>query len=376
MTDVIKLAEQLINCPSITPDDAGCQNILQVRLKKLDFKIEEMPFGEVKNFWARRGTQGPLFVFAGHTDVVPPGPLEQWQTPPFEANIRNDFLYGRGAADMKGGIAAMMIACENFMAKHPDHQGSIAWLITSDEEGPSIDGTAKVVEKLKQRGEKPEWCLVGEATCEQQLGDIIKIGRRGTLSGKLIIYGKQGHIAYPQIAMNPIHKFSSALNELTNIQWDSGNEFFQPTSLQFSNINSGTGAGNVIPGELHAQFNFRYSPLVTAEELQERLEMILKKYELNYSLTWQHSGKPFLTPRGELAELAAKAVAEITGVTPIFSTSGGTSDGRFIAELGTQIIELGPRNKTIHQINECVAVSDLVELSKIYERLLELLFNR
>lgn len=371
MSDLLEIAQQLINCPSITPHDSDCQSIIAKYLNTLGFTIEQLPFGEVSNLWARHGNQGPLFIFVGHTDVVPTGPLEQWDSPPFQAEVRDGYLYGRGSADMKGSLAAMLIACKNFIKKHPHHPGSIAWLITSDEEGPSVDGTAKVIEVLQQRHEKIDFCLVGEPTCEKQLGDTIKIGRRGSLSGELIIYGKQGHIAYPQNADNPIHKALNALKELTDNHWDQGQDYFQPTSLQLSNIHAGTGAGNVIPGELRLQFNFRYSPAVTAEALQTSVKNILEHHQLSYQLTWHHSGLPFLTTQDKLIAAAKNAVEVVTGVKPTLSTSGGTSDGRFVAPTGAQVIEFGPCNQTIHQINECVAIDDLTTLALVYEKVLE-----
>lgn len=371
MSATIELTKALVARPSITPNDAGCQKILTDRLAKIGFQIEQLPFGEVSNFWAQRGTAAPLLIFIGHTDVVPTGPLDQWKSEPFQPEIRNGYLFGRGAADMKGSIAAMLVACENFIAKHPNHTGSIAWLITSDEEGPSIDGTAKVVEVLKSRNTKIDYCIVGEPSSNKVLGDILKIGRRGTLSAKLKVIGKQGHIAYPHLANNPIHTALPALAELINIQWDNGNEFFQPTSLQISNINAGTGAGNVIPGEMKVQFNFRYSPEVTAEKLQQGVIEILDKHQLQYEIVWQHSGQPFLTTRGQLVDAAIKAVEAISNVTPELSTNGGTSDGRFIAPLGAQVVELGPCNHTIHQIDECVSVDELEQLTLVYEKILE-----
>lgn len=374
---LIELAQQLMARPSITPNDAGCQEILSQRLQQLGFTIEHLPCGEVNNFWARRGTVAPLFVFAGHTDVVPPGPLEQWHSPPFQPEIRNGYLYGRGAADMKGSLAAMLIACENFIAAHPQHSGSIAWLITSDEEGPTnTNGTVKVIDHLQARNEHITWCLVGEASCVQQMGDTLKIGRRGTLSGKLIIHGKQGHIAYPQLADNPIHRIANFLTEIIATPWDKGNEFFPPTSFQISNIHAGTGAGNVIPGHLELKFNFRYSPEVTAEILQQSVENLLKKHHLSYDIQWQHSGNPFLTHKGELVNACIKVIEEITSITPTLSTDGGTSDGRFIAPTGAQVVELGPRNNTIHQINECVAIAELESLVEIYQKTLELLLTK
>ncbi len=374
-SDVVQLTKELIARPSITPEDAGCQEILANRLQKIGFDIEQHPFGTVKNIWARRGKSSPLFLFVGHTDVVPTGPLDQWTSPPFNPEIRDGQLYGRGSADMKGSLAAMLVACEAFVAKHPNHRGSIAWLITSDEEGASIDGTAKVVEVLQQRGEKITWCLVGEPSSDQQMGDTIKIGRRGTISGYLTIQGCQGHIAYPQLADNPIHRALPALTELTKTVWDQGNDFFQPTSFQISNIHAGTGAGNVIPGHLEVQFNFRYSPMLTGDEIQERVEKLLRAHSLSYSLRWHHSGKPFLTERGELVDASIEAIQAVTHITPKLSTAGGTSDGRFVAATGCQIVECGPVNRTIHQINESVAVADLSATTEIYQRILEKLLT-
>lgn len=367
------LAQQLINIKSITPNDNGCQTILIERLKKLNFKIKKLRFEDVDNFWAIRGNSSPVLVFAGHTDVVPPGPIEKWQSDPFKAEIRDGKLYGRGAADMKSSIAAMITACEEFIAKNPNHKGSIAFLITSDEEGIAVNGTKKVVEYLQQQKQKIDYCIVGEASSEETLGDIIKIGRRGTLNGKVIIEGKQGHIAYPQLADNPIHKAMGAIKELIATKWDNGNEQFQPTSFQISNIHAGTGADNVIPGQLEVTFNFRYSTESTAAQLQQKVETILKNHKLNYEMTWRHSGKPFLTQQGELINTAKKAIKEICGITPQISTHGGTSDGRFIAELGCQIVEIGPNNRSIHQIDEHVAVAELDKLNQIYARMMELL---
>ncbi|MES2141638.1 MAG: succinyl-diaminopimelate desuccinylase [Pseudomonadota bacterium] len=374
MLPMIELLQQLVACPSVTPEDAGCQTLLSRHLQRLGFEIEHLPFGEVNNFWAKRGEKEPLFVFAGHTDVVPTGPLEKWATPPFEPIIKNGLLYGRGSADMKGSLAAMLVACEIFITQSPNHHGSIAWLITSDEEGLSIDGTAKVIETLKKRNVKIDYCLVGEPTCEEKLGDTLKIGRRGSLSGHLLIHGKQGHIAYPQLAKNPIHLFSPILAELLHTQWDNevSNADFQATSFQLSNIHAGTGAGNVIPDILDIKFNFRYSPITTAEKLQDRVEGILKKHSVNFTLNWlPGGGKPFLSSAGQLRNTTISAIKEITGVTPKLSTSGGVSDARFIAPLGTEVIEFGPCNRSIHQINECVSITELEQLALIYEALLK-----
>ena len=376
MPDTLALTRQLIACPSLTPNDAGCQQLLIDRLADLGFQIERLRFDDVDNLWARRGTSSPLFAFAGHTDVVPTGPLEKWSSPPFEPTLRDGHLYGRGAADMKGSIAAMVTACERFIAAHPDHQGSIAFLITSDEEGPSINGTVKVVEHLEARGEKIKWCLVGEPTCEQQLGDTIKNGRRGSLSGRLIVQGVQGHVAYPQRADNPVHRVAPALADLCAEVWDQGNESFPPTTFQISNIHAGTGATNVIPGELEVLFNFRYSTEATHSELRRRVTEILSRYGLRYQLEWTHSGAPFLTRAGELVEAARAAIRELAGIEATLSTSGGTSDGRFIAPTGAQVLELGPLNASIHKIDECVSVADLDLLSSIYERILQHLLKQ
>ncbi len=366
----LKLAKALIARPSVTPEDAGCQALLMARLKPLGFHEECLRFGEVDNLWARRGTQPPLFVFAGHTDVVPPGPRDQWQSDPFSPEVRDGLLYGRGAADMKSSLAAMVTACERFVAAHPRHRGSIAFLVTSDEEGPAVDGTRRVVESLQARGESIEWCLVGEPSSRERLGDVIKNGRRGSLGGRLRIRGVQGHIAYPHLARNPIHLFAPALAELCALEWDAGNAFFPPTSFQVSNIHAGTGADNVIPGELEVLFNFRYSTETTAEKLRATVEGVLERHGLDYTLDWRLSGEPFLTPAGALVESTRAAVREVTGREPVLSTDGGTSDGRFIAPTGAQVVELGPLNATIHKIDECVAVADLDTLSLLYERIL------
>lgn len=378
MSDTVEFTKKLLTRPSVTPDDAGCQQLLVDRLSAIGFDCETMVFGfgDVTNLWARRGVKGPLFTFAGHTDVVPTGPESDWRHPPFEPTIEKGMLYGRGAADMKGSIAAMVTACERFVSEHPDHNGSIAFLITSDEEGPAVDGTVKVVEALEGRDEKIDWCLVGEPTSSERLGDVVKNGRRGSLNGKLTIYGSQGHVAYPHLAENPVHLAAPALAELASIEWDKGNDFFPPTTFQISNIHGGTGATNIIPGELEVVFNFRYSTEVTHEQLRRRVEDLLDRYELNFSLEWSLSGEPFLTPTGELLDAATSAIQEITGTNPDVNTAGGTSDGRFIAPTGAQVLELGPLNATIHKIDECVSVEDLDTLSNIYQRILEkLLLN-
>ncbi len=370
MSATFDLACDLISRPSVTPEDKGCQEVMIARLEAIGFTIERLRFDDVDNFWARRGTERPLFAFAGHTDVVPTGPLDQWQSAPFRPELRDGLLYGRGAADMKGSLAAMVTACERFISAHADHQGSIAFLITSDEEGPSINGTVKVVEHLEARGEKIDWCLVGEPTSTSQLGDVIKNGRRGSLGCKLTIHGVQGHIAYPHLAKNPIHLFAPALAELSEIEWDSGNNYFPATSFQISNINGGTGATNVIPGDLEVIFNFRFSTEVTEQQLRRRVEALLDRHQLNYTIDWRLSGHPFLTQPGALVNATAAAIKAVCGINAALSTSGGTSDGRFIAPTGSQVIELGPLNATIHQIDECVNAKDLDQLSAIYEGVL------
>ncbi len=373
MTDstTLNLARELIRRPSVTPDDAGCQTLIGLRLAALGFHLEPMPSNGVTNLWARRGTAQPLFCFAGHTDVVPPGPLSDWESDPFDPQIRNGLLYGRGAADMKGSLAAMVTATEAFVRAQPNHQGSIAFLITSDEEGVATDGTVKVVEALKARGEVMDWCLVGEPSCREQLGDTIKNGRRGSINGFLTVIGRQGHVAYPHLAENPLHAFAPVLARLVAEQWDLGNAHFPPTSFQIANLNVGTGAENVIPGRLMAQFNLRFSSELTEQEIRRRVTAILDDGGFDYELTWRLSGDPFLTPAGELVEAARDAIAEVTGARANLSTSGGTSDGRFIATLGSQVLELGPLNATIHQANECVAAVDLDRLSTIYLGILE-----
>jgi succinyl-diaminopimelate desuccinylase len=376
MSTTLELTQALIACPSVTPDDAGCQILLGARLAAQGFVLEPMRFGAVDNLWARRGTTAPLFVFAGHTDVVPSGPTEHWQSPPFDPQIRDGVLYGRGAADMKGSIAAMVTACERFIAAQPDHHGSIAFLITSDEEGVAVDGTVRVVEQLERRGEKIDWCLVGEPTCRTHVGDVIKNGRRGSLGGVLKVHGVQGHIAYPHLADNPIHRFGPALVELSARRWDTGNDFFPPTSFQVSNIRAGTGADNVIPGTLEVMFNFRYSTAVTADDLRAEVEVILHRHGLKYEIAWRHSGLPFLTTPGTLVDAVRDSIAAVTGRNCELSTDGGTSDGRFIAPTGAQVIELGPLNATIHKINECVPIADLDTLSQIYEGVLYRLLGK
>ncbi|EXJ13857.1 succinyl-diaminopimelate desuccinylase [Imhoffiella purpurea] len=376
MSPTLSLACDLIARDSVTPADAGCQTLMADRLAALGFQIEPMPFGEVSNLWARRGDSGPLFCFAGHTDVVPSGPLDQWTSPPFTPTVRDGRLYGRGAADMKGSLAAMVTATEDFVAAHPDHAGSIAFLITSDEEGPATEGTVKVVERLEERGEKIDYALVGEPSCRERLGDTIKNGRRGSLSGFLKVYGKQGHVAYPHLADNPFHACVGALQQLCAETWDAGNDHFPPTSFQIANLNVGTGAENVIPGELEAQFNLRFSTELTPEAIKTRIHRILDAGGFRYELRWRLSGNPFLTPAGALVEASRAAIAEVCGIETQLSTSGGTSDGRFIAPTGAQVLELGPLNASIHQIDEWVGVQELDRLSAIYRGILERLLAR
>lgn len=373
LSPTVALACELMRRPSVTPDDAGCLDVIAQRLRGVGFKIEHLPFGEVKNLWAVHGGDGPLLCLAGHTDVVPTGPLNQWQHAPFEPTIANGMLFGRGAADMKGSLAAMIIAAESFVTHYPKHPGQIAFLLTSDEEGSAVNGTAQVVEWLRQRSITPDWCIVGEPSSSNRVGDTIKNGRRGSLGAELTVVGIQGHVAYPHLADNPIHRALAALVELTAEVWDRGNNFFPATSMQISNINAGGGATNVIPGELHLSFNFRYSTEVSAEQLQARAQLILDRHNLDYTLNWNHSGEPFLTAAGNLIEAAVASVREVTGLDPELSTAGGTSDGRFIAPLGTQVVELGPVNDTIHKINECVAIADLDTLSQIHRRILQML---
>ncbi len=365
MSKTLDLAKDLISRKSNTPLDAGCQDLMISHLEPLGFKVERMRFGDVDNFYARRGTTSPLLVFAGHTDVVPTGPVDKWHTPPFEPTIKDGMLYGRGAADMKTSCAAFITAIEEFIVEHPDHQGSIGLLITSDEEGVAINGTVKVVEALKARGEHFDYCIVGEPTSNKVVGDMIKNGRRGSLSGKLVVKGVQGHIAYPHLVKNPIHMVAPAIKDMVDTVWDNGNEYFPPTSWQISNMNGGTGATNVVPGEVDILFNFRFSTASTEQNLKERVYAILDKHELNYDLDWEYS-PPYITPRGNLVEAISEAIKQNYGVSPELSTTGGTSDGRFIADICKQVIEFGPLNATIHKLNECVAVADIEPLKDTY----------
>lgn len=373
--NVIDLTKNLINRQSVTPKDAGCQDLMASILKPLGFVVEDLTFADTKNIWARKGTKSPVFCFAGHTDVVPSGPAESWQTPPFKATEKDGYLHGRGAADMKGSLAAMLVATENFVKNNPDHIGSIAFLITSDEEGPFINGTTKVIDTLEARNEKITWCLVGEPSSTNEIGDIVKNGRRGSLTGDLVVNGIQGHVAYPHLAKNPIHDSALAFAELANTQWDNGNDSFPPTSFQISNINGGTGAGNVIPGSLDVCFNFRFSTEVTDQELINKVTHVLDAHNLDYKIDWTFNGQPFLTNSGDLVEATQQAIKHYTGRETILSTAGGTSDGRFIAPTGAQVIELGPVNATIHKIDECVKMSDLEDLTNIYEDILKRLLG-
>lgn len=371
MEKTLELCCELIRRPSVTPEDAGCQALMIEKLRALNFSCTELPFGDVSNFWAERGDQGPLLVFAGHTDVVPTGPVSQWNTPPFEPSLQDGILFGRGSADMKGSLAAMLIACADFVAEHPDHPGRIGFLITSDEEGPAVDGTVRVLDYLQERGQSIDWCVIGEPSSSATLGDVIKNGRRGSLGAVLKVRGVQGHIAYPHLADNPIHRLLPALHALTTEVWDEGNAFFPPTSMQVSNINGGTGATNVIPGEVEVVFNFRFSTEVSDAELRQRTESILQSHKLDYTIQWQLSGQPFLTPTGQLIEATVASIREVTGQEPELSTAGGTSDGRFIAPTGAQVVEVGPVNATIHKLNEQVLASDLPRLAAIYTGILQ-----
>jgi len=367
---VLELACELIRRPSVTPDDAGCQRLLSERLTRLGFAVEPLIYGAVTNSWAVRGTSGPLLVFAGHTDVVPTGPAEHWSSPPFEPTLRDGFLYGRGAADMKSSLAAMIVATEWFIARHPEHGGRIGFLITSDEEGPSIDGTRRVMAHLQERALTIDYCVVGEPSSTERLGDTIRVGRRGSVNANLKIIGTQGHVAYPQLAHNPVHAFGPALVALTQTRWDEGNQSFPPTTLQVSNIHAGTGASNVIPGELTVDFNLRFNTLQTADQLRRQIVALLDQHGLDYELSWSVSGEPFLTPTGSLTAAVRSAIDQVVGIDCEASTAGGTSDGRFIAPSGAQVVELGPVNATIHKIDERIAVADLLPLARLYEAIL------
>ncbi|WP_313684274.1 succinyl-diaminopimelate desuccinylase [Pantoea sp.] len=367
---VIELAQQLIRRPSLSPDDAGCQALLIARLEAIGFTVEPMHIEDTLNFWATRG-QGETLAFAGHTDVVPPGDANRWINPPFEPTIRDGMLFGRGAADMKGSLAAMVVAAERFVAAHPNHKGRLAFLITSDEEASAANGTVKVVERLMARHERMDYCLVGEPSSTEVVGDVVKNGRRGSITANLTIHGVQGHVAYPHLADNPVHRAMPALNELVATEWDQGNEFFPPTSMQIANVQAGTGSNNVIPGEFFVQFNFRFSTELTDQMIRERVAALLDRYQLHYTLEWKLSGQPFLTSRGKLVDAVVNAVAHYNEIKPQLLTTGGTSDGRFIARMGAQVVELGPVNATIHKINECVKASDLQMLSRMYQRIME-----
>ena len=369
----IRLLDDLVRRQSVTPDDAGCQDVLAGRLARLGFDCEHMPFGEVANLWARRGSARPVLCFAGHTDVVPPGDESQWNTAPFEPVVNDGNMFGRGSADMKSGLAAMIVAIEEFLGDHPQAAGSIALLITSDEEGPARDGTLKVIEALTERGEKIDWCVLGEPSSEASLGDVIRIGRRGSLSGMLTVRGIQGHVAYPQLADNPIRRFAPVLSELHAIEWDNGNEHFPPTSFQVVDLQAGIGFPNVTPGELSARFNFRYSTEWDHERLKARVHELFDAHDIDYELNWHLSGEPFLTQQGRLIDAVSQAVEETTGTAPTQSTGGGTSDGRFIAPAGTDVVELGPVNASIHKVNEHVRISDVVALTAMYRRIMELM---
>ncbi len=370
---VIDLLCELIRRASVTPDDAGCQQVLAERLTRLGFECETLQFNEVTNLWARRGTASPLLCFAGHTDVVPPGNEKEWRSPPFEPTFEDQLIYGRGSADMKSGLAAMIVALENFLDAHPDHNGSLALLITSDEEGRARDGTLKVVEALQDRNEHIDWCVLGEPSSQHTIGDMVRVGRRGSLSGMLTVQGVQGHVAFPQHADNPIRRFAPVLAELHQIQWDDGNEHFPPTSFQVVDIKAGIGAPNVTPGELSARFNFRYSTEWTHESLQRKVESVFDAHDIRYELNWHLSGKPFLTEPGRLIDAVSQAIAEETGNPPELSTGGGTSDGRFISPAGTDVVELGPVNASIHKIDEHVKIDDVIALTRIYERIMRLM---
>ncbi|WP_426908647.1 succinyl-diaminopimelate desuccinylase [Serratia marcescens] len=367
---VIELAQQLIKRPSLSPNDEGCQQLMIDRLQAIGFTVEAMDFEDTQNFWAWRG-EGQTLAFAGHTDVVPTGDEKRWDNPPFEPAIRDGMLYGRGAADMKGSLAAMVVAAERFVAANPDHRGRLAFLITSDEEASATHGTVKVVEALMARNERLDYCLVGEPSSTERVGDVVKNGRRGSITANLHIHGVQGHVAYQHLADNPVHRAMPALNELVAIEWDRGNEFFPPTSMQIANVQAGTGSNNVIPGDLYVQFNFRFSTELTDAMIKQRVEELLERHQLNYSIEWRLSGQPFLTSRGALVDAVVNAVEHYSELTPQLLTTGGTSDGRFIAQMGAQVVELGPVNATIHKVNECVNAADLQLLSRMYQRIME-----
>ncbi|MBQ0724663.1 MAG: succinyl-diaminopimelate desuccinylase [Cycloclasticus sp.] len=371
MSNTLELTQALLKKVSLTPEDAGCMDLMADYLQQRGFNIEWMNFGDTKNLWARRGTSAPLFAFAGHTDVVPTGPLSEWDSPPFEPTIKDGLIYARGAADMKGSLAAMLTACDGFIAAHDNHKGSIAFLITSDEEGPATDGTVKVMQALDARGEKIDYCIVGEPSSHKTFGDMVRVGRRGSINGYLTLNGKQGHVAYPELVENPIHALAPILANITAEQWDEGNDYFPPTSFQISNINAGTGVENVVPGELKLVFNLRFSSELTPEVIKSRVTHIIDQQSDDYELVWKLSGLPFITERGDLTSAVEKAIMDVTGLTTELSTGGGTSDGRFIAPYGVQVIELGPINATIHKINECVSIDDLDALSLTYQKVLE-----
>ncbi|MDV5171187.1 succinyl-diaminopimelate desuccinylase [Photobacterium rosenbergii] len=368
---VLALAKDFISRQSVTPEDAGCQDVMIERLEKLGFNIETMVFEDTTNLWARRGTEAPLFVFAGHTDVVPAGSLDKWHTAPFEPTIIDGYLHGRGAADMKGSLACMIVAIERFLAENPDHKGSIALLITSDEEGPFINGTTRVIDTLEARNEKIDMCIVGEPSSTHAVGDVVKNGRRGSITGDVNIKGTQGHVAYPHLADNPVHRAMPALAELAATTWDNGNAYFPPTSFQIANLSAGTGASNVIPGEFHVQFNFRFSTELTADDIKRKVHSVLDAHGLDYDLAWTFSGHPFLTDEGSLLDAVVESIEEVNHKKPELLTTGGTSDGRFIARTGAQVIELGPVNATIHKVNECVKVADLEKLTDMYQKVME-----
>lgn len=376
MNPTIELAKELISRASVTPLDEGCQDLIAQRLKKIGFKIENMPFEEVKNLWATYGNSGPLFVFLGHTDVVPTGPLDNWRNDPFSPSEENGFLFGRGAADMKGSVAAFVTAIENFISENKQFNGRIGLLLTSDEEGPSINGVKKVIQELEKRNETIEWCLVGEPTANNKVGDVIKIGRRGSLSASVVVKGIQGHIAYPQKALNPIHESAGAINEITKLTWKDVTGEFQDSILQISNLNSGTGASNIIPGELNFDLNVRFSPSTSEGQIKESVEKILNAHSLKYSIKWNLSGSPFLTKEETLIKAVKLSILSTTGINTQTSTDGGTSDGRFIAPTGTQVVELGPVNESIHKVNECIKSEDLIILSKIYTQVLANLLTK